>query len=127
MTKLHERMSVGGLALVALIFRLWHLQYPKGFVFDEVYYAQNANSLLHHGVEIDPKTHLAQFIVHPPIGKWVIAAEMPILQQALATLIGRSVLSGLGMRAQRMVTQASGRMEVWSTAFHNSASVWNHS
>ena len=79
MTKLHERLTVGGLALVALIFRLWHLQYPKGFVFDEVYYAQNANSLLHHGVEIDGKTHLAQFIVHPPIGKWMIAAGIKLL------------------------------------------------
>ena len=58
---------------MALVFRLWHLGSPKGFVFDEVYYAQNANSLLHHGVELDPRTGVAEFIVHPPIGKWMIA------------------------------------------------------
>jgi len=60
-------------ALVGLFLRLWHLGTPKGWVFDEVYYAKNANSLLHHGVEIDATTHSAEFVVHPPIGKWVIA------------------------------------------------------
>lgn len=73
-----ERITVLTLAFVALLFRVWNLQYPKGFIFDEVYYAQNANSLLHHGVELDPKTNAAQFIVHPPIGKWMIAAGIKL-------------------------------------------------
>lgn len=73
-SRTRDRLTVLGLALTALIFRIWHLGYPKGFVFDEVYYAQNANSLLHHGVELDPKSSSADFIVHPPIGKWMIAA-----------------------------------------------------
>ena len=76
--QLRERLSAAGLGFVALVLRLWHLQYPKGFVFDEVYYAQNANSLLHHGVELDPKTGAATFIVHPPIGKWMIAAGIKL-------------------------------------------------
>jgi len=76
--RLRERLSVIGLAIFALIFRLWHLSSPKGFVFDELYYAQNANSLLHHGVELDPKTAAAQYIVHPPIGKWMIAAGIKV-------------------------------------------------
>jgi len=76
--RLRERLSVIGLAIFALIFRLWHLATPKGFVFDELYYAQNANSLLHHGVELDPKTAAAQYIVHPPIGKWMIAAGIKV-------------------------------------------------
>ena len=67
-----------GLAIFALLFRLWHLGTPKGFVFDELYYAQNANSLLHHGVELDPKTAAAQYIVHPPVGKWMIAAGIKV-------------------------------------------------
>ena len=73
-----DRLTAWGLGLIALIFRTWHLGSPKGFVFDEVYYAQNANSLLHHGVELDPKTGAAQFIVHPPIGKWMIAAGIKL-------------------------------------------------
>ena len=71
--RLRDRLTVLGLGVMALVFRLWHLGSPKGFVFDEVYYAQNANSLLHHGVELDPRTGVVEFIVHPPIGKWMIA------------------------------------------------------
>jgi len=67
-----------GLGITALAFRLWHLSTPKGFVFDELYYAQNANSLLHHGVELDPKSAAAQFIVHPPVGKWMIALGIKV-------------------------------------------------
>ena len=71
--RLRDNLTALGLGLAALFLRVWHLGSPKGFVFDEVYYAQNANSLLHHGVELDPKTAAAQFIVHPPVGKWMIA------------------------------------------------------
>ena len=76
--RLRDRLTVLGLGATALLFRLWNLKFPKGFVFDEVYYAQNANSLLHHGVELDPKTAAAQFIVHPPVGKWMIAAGIKL-------------------------------------------------
>ena len=40
--------------------------------FDETYYARDAHSLLLHGVELD---HVASgsFVVHPPLGKWMIA------------------------------------------------------
>ncbi len=65
-------LRAGGFALLGLLFRLWHLSQPKGLVFDEVYYAKNAHSLLLHGVEIDAKG-AAEFVVHPPLGKWIIA------------------------------------------------------
>jgi dolichyl-phosphate-mannose-protein mannosyltransferase len=59
-------------ALIGLSLRLWNLGSPKGFIFDEVYYAQNAESLARHGVELNAKGG-ADFIVHPPVGKWLIA------------------------------------------------------
>ncbi|MEJ6626969.1 MAG: phospholipid carrier-dependent glycosyltransferase [Actinomycetes bacterium] len=62
-----------GFGAFGLILRFWNLDSPKGKIFDEVYYAANAQSLLENGVEIDSKTGLAQFIVHPPTGKWLIA------------------------------------------------------
>lgn len=62
-----------GFGALGLILRLWNLSSPKGKIFDEVYYATNAQSLLQNGVEIDPKNGLSQFIVHPPTGKWLIA------------------------------------------------------
>jgi dolichyl-phosphate-mannose--protein O-mannosyl transferase len=62
-----------GFGALGLILRLWNLDSPKGKIFDEIYYATNAHSLLQNGVEIDSKSGLAQFIVHPPTGKWLIA------------------------------------------------------
>ncbi len=80
------------LAITALggLLRFAHLARPHGFVFDETYYAKDAWSLLNNGVELnypdakvaDPKilagtTHIwtdtGSFVVHPPLGKWLIA------------------------------------------------------
>ena len=62
-----------GFGALGLALRFWNLGNPKGKIFDEVYYATNAHSLLINGVELDAKTGDAEFIVHPPIGKWLIA------------------------------------------------------
>ena len=58
------------LTLIAFLQRVWNLGYPKGFIFDEIYYAKNANSLIQHGVELDKGN--PEFVVHPPVGKWLI-------------------------------------------------------
>ena len=55
----------------ALSFRLWRLDSPKGYIFDEVYYAKNAFSLISSGVELDQEGG-SEFVVHPPLGKWLI-------------------------------------------------------
>jgi dolichyl-phosphate-mannose--protein O-mannosyl transferase len=55
----------------ALTLRLWRLNLPKGYIFDEIYYAKNANSLIRNGVELNFQGQ-AEFIVHPPLGKWLI-------------------------------------------------------
>jgi len=54
-----------------LLLRLWNLGKPKGYIFDEIYYAKNANSLITNGVELN-STNQAEFVVHPPLGKWLI-------------------------------------------------------
>lgn len=56
----------------ALFLRLFRITRPRGKVFDETYYASDAWSLLHHGVELN-KDHHAAFVAHPPLGKWLIA------------------------------------------------------
>jgi dolichyl-phosphate-mannose-protein mannosyltransferase len=83
------------IALFAGILRFWRLGTPKAFIFDETYYAKDAWSLLHFGVEqnyvqgakdknLADKNILAgnlhhlftgngAYVVHPPAGKWVIA------------------------------------------------------
>lgn len=58
---------------VALLLRFNRLKYPNKIIFDETYYANDAWSLLHHGVETSPGGTTGSFIVHPPVGKWMIA------------------------------------------------------
>jgi dolichyl-phosphate-mannose--protein O-mannosyl transferase len=58
---------------IAAILRLVGLDKPKGYVFDEVYYPTDAWDMLKHGVEWDEKTNGPAYVVHPPLGKWLIA------------------------------------------------------
>lgn len=55
---------------IAAVLRFWSLGTPQGKIFDEVYYATEAQELLQHGYEANPGY---LFIVHPPLGKWFIA------------------------------------------------------
>lgn len=63
----------GGVALIAAVLRLIGLTHPKGLIFDEVYYAQDAGELLAHGVEWDVELDAGAYVAHPPLGKWCIA------------------------------------------------------
>lgn len=64
------------IASVSLILRLVNLGGPKGFVFDEVYYVDGARDFLKYGVEV--AGNKPEFIVHPPVGKWLIASGIKI-------------------------------------------------
>jgi len=57
-------------AAVAAGTRFWSLSFPHEKIFDEVYYATEAQELLRYGYE-DNRDYM--FIVHPPLGKWCIA------------------------------------------------------
>jgi dolichyl-phosphate-mannose--protein O-mannosyl transferase len=59
--------------LVGAVLRLVGLRLPDAKIFDEVYYATEADELLHHGVEWRPENNWGDFVVHPPLGKWCIA------------------------------------------------------
>jgi dolichyl-phosphate-mannose-protein mannosyltransferase len=58
---------------IGLVLRLVNLAHPKDVIFDEVYYANEAQDLLQHGVEWNPEDNTPQYVVHPPLGKWMIA------------------------------------------------------
>ncbi len=64
------------IALASFVLRIINLGLPKGFVFDEVYYVDGARDFLKHGVEIDGAN--PEFIVHPPVGKWLIASGIKL-------------------------------------------------
>ena len=79
-------------ALAGGLIRFWSLDRPHQLVFDETYYVKQGVSMLEYGVEmrwigegkvVDPlftqgslnvfKTDDGDMVVHPPVGKWVIA------------------------------------------------------
>jgi dolichyl-phosphate-mannose--protein O-mannosyl transferase len=66
-------LVTAAIVIVAAILRLNGISKPKGYIFDEVYYPTDAWDLLHHGVEWDEKTNGPAYVVHPPLGKWLIA------------------------------------------------------
>jgi len=65
---------------IAAALRFVKLGFPHSLVFDEVYYANEGQELLDHGVEWRYETDAAgnttgdrvDFVVHPPLGKWLI-------------------------------------------------------
>jgi dolichyl-phosphate-mannose-protein mannosyltransferase len=65
-------LATAGVVAIAAVLRLVHLNQPKGQIFDEIYYAVDAHHLLQHGVEWDENAHNGSFVVHPPLGKWLI-------------------------------------------------------
>ncbi|MDR2378012.1 MAG: phospholipid carrier-dependent glycosyltransferase, partial [Bifidobacteriaceae bacterium] len=83
-----------GVTALALAMRLWALGTPHKLIFDETYYVKDAYSLLTHKVEmnwaedVNPAFEAGDFsglldtaayVVHPPLGKWLIALGMWLL------------------------------------------------
>ncbi len=79
--------------LLAAILRLWNLGSPHSLVFDETYYVKDSWTLLNLGYEAswpaeanasfiagNPNTYLSDgsYVVHPPLGKWIIAIGLAI-------------------------------------------------
>jgi dolichyl-phosphate-mannose-protein mannosyltransferase len=76
-------------AAFAGVLRFWHLGSPRAVIFDETYYAKDAWSLLHLGYEGTwpdnantlilqhpqqiPLSSAPSYVVHPPVGKWIIS------------------------------------------------------
>ena len=69
------------ITLLGGIARFWRITRPGGhslknatsIVFDETYYTHDSWSLLHHGVETNGPMTSSGFVVHPPLGKWMMA------------------------------------------------------
>lgn len=83
------------MTIFAGCWRFIHLGRPARLVFDETYYVKQAYSLLHLGYEgvwnentdtpfahgdFTGLTHAADYVVHPPLGKWMIASAMAFFE-----------------------------------------------
>ena len=64
------------IAIASFVLRIINLGLPKGFIFDEVYYVDGARDLMKYGVEVSGSN--PEFIVHPPVGKWLIASGITL-------------------------------------------------
>jgi len=83
------------IAIASLLLRLFNIASIKSLIFDEVYYVDGARDLLAYGVEVDGSA--AEFVVHPPIGKWMIASGIKIfgdnpLGWRIATAVAGSLM-----------------------------------
>jgi hypothetical protein len=63
-------------ALISFLLRIVHLGRINSFIFDEVYYVDGARDLLKYGVEVSGAK--PEFVVHPPLGKWLIGAGIKV-------------------------------------------------
>ena len=64
------------ITFLAFLMRIFNLTTPKGLVFDEIYYVDGARDYLKYGVEVTKGA--PEFVVHPPVGKWLIAAGIKL-------------------------------------------------
>jgi len=100
------RIGVGAIALFALLLRLLNLGTPKGFIFDEVYYVDGARDYLKYGVEVTGAN--PEFVVHPPVGKWIIALGIKIFGdnefgwRFMGALLGSVMVILIALIAQRL-------------------------
>jgi dolichyl-phosphate-mannose--protein O-mannosyl transferase len=80
--------------LLAAVLRLWNLGHPHALVFDETYYVKDAWTLWNTGAErgwpdgaddafvsgdVDGWLDDPSYVVHPPLGKWIIGLGMALV------------------------------------------------
>ena len=68
-------VATGFVTAIAALVRLWGIGFPPAKQFDEIYYATEGAEMLRQGYENNPGY---MFIVHPPLGKWLIAAGIAV-------------------------------------------------
>ena len=112
---------------IAFAIRIVNLGYPNKLVFDETYYAKDAYSLLRFGYErswpesanasitagnVDVMEDSPSFIVHPQVGKWLIAAGEQIFGMnsfgwRFASLVFGSLMILITIRLVRRVSRST--------------------
>jgi dolichyl-phosphate-mannose--protein O-mannosyl transferase len=117
--------ACGWVVVIAAILRFVNLGLPNSLVFDEVYYANEGQQLLDHGVEWRTETDAAgnvtnsfgDYVVHPPLGKWIISIGIKLFNNGWARSHGidaafawRFTAALCGTLAVLMVTRIGRRM-----------------
>ncbi|MFV0452037.1 MAG: phospholipid carrier-dependent glycosyltransferase, partial [Propioniciclava sp.] len=115
------------IALLAFGIRLVGVGYPPYVIFDESYYAKDAWSLLQYGYEgtwadgandqiaagdLSGLSAHPSFIVHPPLGKWLIAAGEAVFGMnsfgwRISAVVFGSLLVGATVRLGRRLSRST--------------------
>jgi dolichyl-phosphate-mannose-protein mannosyltransferase len=91
--------ATAAVAVLAAVVTLVRLGTPADIVFDETFYVPDARGLLADGVE-------PGFAVHPPLGKWVIAAGIAVVgDHPLGWRIGGALLAVVAVVATVELTR----------------------
>ncbi len=118
---------VGTLAvtLLAAVLRLWDLGRPHALVFDETYYVKDAHTLGREGYERqwpdDPNAAFeagdvtsyldsAAYVVHPPVGKWMIWLGMELGGGATSAFAWRLASAVAGVVAVLLLVRIARRL-----------------
>ena len=94
------------IALASFALRLSNIASIKSLIFDEVYYVDGAQDLLKYGVEVTGSQ--PEFVVHPPVGKWMIAlgiklfGDNPLGWRFMTALVGSLVIIVVALIAHRL-------------------------
>jgi dolichyl-phosphate-mannose-protein mannosyltransferase len=108
--------------LLATGTRLWNLGNPKTLIFDETFYVKDAYTLSHLGYEgswpanADPQFAAgnvniflpnASFVVHPPLGKWLISVGFDLFgaQNSFSWRISTAVVGILAVVLLMMIAK----------------------
>ena len=102
------------ITFLAFFLRVFHLSTPKGLVFDEIYYVDGARDYLKYGVEVTKGA--PEFIVHPPVGKWLIAAGIKLFgNHEFGWRIGVAVAGTLTVYLTARIAQRIFHENMWAT------------
>lgn len=126
-----DRWYLWAIVALAGVLRFWGLGYPPKLVFDETYYVKDALTLSMTGVERawpdnanaafeagNYNTFLStgSFVVHPPLGKWIIAAGMWLFGpgNAFGWRFSVALLSTAAVLLVMLITRKLTDSTIWS-------------
>ena len=125
-----------GVTALATLLRLPYLGRPNDLIFDETYYAKDAIALLRFGTEqktvddanerilasdgnianLDIFTGDPSYVVHPPLGKWIIAAGEAVFGATpVGWRVGMLVVGLLAVLVLARVARRLLRSNLWGT------------
>ena len=119
--------------LLAAFFRFWNLGYPNKLVFDETYYVKDAWTLWNTGSEkswpqdanaafesgqVSGFLNDPSFVVHPPLGKWIIGFGMWLFgpDNSFSWRISVALLSIAAVGLIMIIAKILFQTQVWALA-----------